>query len=444
MPDEEYFGPADVPAGLRPHTEPEPTSGRSEAERDRDRVLYSSAFQRLSGITQIASPEAGQVFHNRLTHSLKVSQLGKRLAQRLVQHHHLTAEQLDPDVVEAAALAHDLGHPPFGHIAEEELNELAAAWGGFEGNPQSFRIVSLLALRHLDYRGLNLTWRTLNGMLKYPWLRVEGDPIKGKKWGAYASEQGVFVQVRHGLPADQPALEAQIMDWADDVTYAVHDMEDFHRAGLVPLDRLASSEDERNDFFDSFFTDGQLRTTLRGKFSNAGLDVAALESAFGFLFEDFLYAARPYGGTRRDRAFIRERTSALIGRFAVDGVEFDETQSRLRLDDAQRAEVAVLKELAWHYVINRPSLAIVQEGQRRIIRDLHKLYREAANEPDRWKLFPQAQRELLEVAPDDDRKYRVVTDLIAGLTESMAFALHQRLTGATRGSILDAAAQSAR
>src|SRR5206468_13103492 len=141
-----------------------------EAERDHDRVLYTTALQRLAGITQIAAPEAGVTIHNRLTHTLKVAQVARRLAKQIG----LSVDR--QEVAAAAALAHDLGHPPFGHLAEVKLNERAEGWGGFEGNAQSFRIVNFLALRTGSYRGLNLTRRTLSGILKYPWLQDVGHP----------------------------------------------------------------------------------------------------------------------------------------------------------------------------------------------------------------------------------------------------------------------------
>jgi dGTPase len=146
-------------------------STRTEAQRDRDRVLYSSAFHRLAGITQVSASESGHTFHTRLTHSLKVGQVGRRLAERLRERIREgrageLVGSLDPDAVEAAALAHDLGHPPFGHVAELELDHQALALGGFEGNPQSFRILTRLALRSTDQAGLNLTRRTLNGTIK--------------------------------------------------------------------------------------------------------------------------------------------------------------------------------------------------------------------------------------------------------------------------------------
>jgi predicted deoxyguanosinetriphosphate triphosphohydrolase len=152
-----------------------PEDNRSAFQRDRDRILFTSAFRRLAGVTQVFSAEEGHIFHNRLTHSLEVAQVGRRLCERLTTDYRETADRLEinPDVVEAACLAHDLGHPPFGHIAERLLDELVTheLADGFDGNAQSFRIVTKLAFRSTDVTGLNLTRATLNALLKYPWLR---------------------------------------------------------------------------------------------------------------------------------------------------------------------------------------------------------------------------------------------------------------------------------
>src|SRR5262249_18124365 len=147
---------------------------------------------------------------------------------------------IDPSVVEAACLAHDLGHPPFGHTAEEALDELAKNFGGFEGNAQSFRIVTKLAFKSLKYPGLDLTRATLAAILKYPWLKGQNKQ-KPDKWGAYASEREDFKFARElgHLAPFQLTVEAALMDWADDVTYSVHDVEDFYRAGRIPMHLLA-------------------------------------------------------------------------------------------------------------------------------------------------------------------------------------------------------------
>jgi dGTPase len=164
---------------------------RTAAQRDRDRILYSSSFRRLAEVTQVVAANSGYVFHNRLTHSLQVAQVGRRIAENLNKRQPETRDYIDPDVVEAACLAHDLGHPPFGHIAEQILNQRTKKFGGFEGNAQSFRIVTKLASRSPDYGGLDLTAATLAAILKYPWLRGR-NAAKPSKWGAYSSEARDF------------------------------------------------------------------------------------------------------------------------------------------------------------------------------------------------------------------------------------------------------------
>lgn len=409
-----------------------PSKGRTEFQRDHDRILYSSAFQRLAGITQIASSEVGQQLHNRLTHSLKVAQVARRLAERL---------GLDADsqeIASAASLAHDLGHPPFGHVAETELNQMADGWGGFEGNAQTFRILTRLAVRDFRYRGLNLTGRTLNGVLKYPWLRRRAPAGKENKWGAYGSERKLLEWVRGGSAARTPGTEAALMDWADDVTYAVHDLEDFYRVGLIPLDRLAGRA-ERRRFRSSFFTDVDGKRVLRDKFSRFTED--ELDEAMSFVFDEALADVSAYRGSRAERAWIRAQTSFLIGWF-IDAVSMK--GSRVVVDQPRLAEVAVLKEIAWYYIIASPALATIQYGQRRVIRELHEMYIEAADGKRPRELFPTAQRELVERRATDAGRRRVATDFVASLTEEMAFELHHRLTGVSRGSLLDAAALASR
>lgn len=293
--------------------EPEPAS-RSETQRDRDRILYSSAFGRLAGITQVASSSPGASFRNRLTHSFKVAQVARRLAERLKTEEGDVelVDKLDVDATEAAAIGHDTGHPPFGHIAEEILAEAMSDAGGFEGNAQSFRIVCRLAMRDPEHPGLNLTPTTLNGMLKYPWLPGEHptDP-DSTKFGAYWSDRNDFLaaQGKSTVRPGQRTLEAELMDWSDDITYAVHDLDDFYRVGLVPLERLRTDGDERQRFFESFFAaDG----TLRDKFD--GAEPEHLRDRLDFLFQGRL-VFDPFVGTGTQRAQLRQATSNLIGDF---------------------------------------------------------------------------------------------------------------------------------
>ncbi|WP_188757032.1 dGTP triphosphohydrolase, partial [Microbacterium lacticum] len=236
---------------------------------DADRLLYSPELRRLAGVTQVISPQDDYVFHDRLTHSLKVAQVAQRLAQELRYRHKgvwkedVLSSVLDPDVCYVAGLSHDLGHPPFGHAAEVQLQDLLAPTVGdevladsFEGNAQSFRIATRLSFRkQIDdttLAGLNLTWRSLAAISKYPWPKGghPADQAKlAKKWGFYNTERKFYEHMLetgliHPYGPDSPVkqnLEAQVMDWADDVAYAVHDLEDFFRAGRVPLDRLSRS-----------------------------------------------------------------------------------------------------------------------------------------------------------------------------------------------------------
>jgi dGTPase len=402
---------------------------RSAGERDRDRVLYSSAFQRLGGITQVMPTGADQAVHSRLTHSLKVAQVSRRLAQRLVVHHPELESELDADAVEASALVHDLGHPPFGHIAEEELNAFAITHktDGFEGNAQSFRIVTRLAQRWPSLEedgerrssGLNLTRRTLDGVLKYPWLRDPHDEVRDRKWGAYTVDSDAFEWVRDRRDAKERSPAAQVMDWADDVTYAVHDMEDFFRVGLVPIDRLCTSHEERDRFLRSFTDSGSLNKRLRR------FDAAVLEKAVTAVFETLDFV-EPYLGSRVQRQVVRERSSYLIRNYMHAA---DWSDAKLTIDPVPLAEVAVLKELTWFYVINRPELATVQDGQRRVVQGLLNRFWSAADDED-YYLFPHYEQEILrnEVRTEAD-KARLVCDFVARLTEGRALELHRRLLG---------------
>ena len=353
-------------------------------------------------------------------------------------------------------MAHDLGHPPFGHIAETVLHEKASPHiaDGFEGNAQSFRIVTQLAVRDGDVPGLNLTRETLDYMLKYPWRHWPKDPMKAatreRKWGYYegGDDEKSFKFARRGWPKEaktklpQRSLGAEIMDWADDLTYAVHDVDDFFRAGLVPLDRLRG---ERNDpeikRFEELLT--EVRDADPVQFPDYDVD-ELVESVRQIL--SVSGPGEPYRHTAAARADLRELGSKLITRYleafkVSDAPEND--GAVLAIDAESVREVTALKMLVAVYVIHRPSLAVVQHGQQRLIRELFDFYfTECA--PDRGgnhHLLPPGTKERLEAGRHTSAtRARVVVDLISGLTETTAVQLHRRLCGGGNGSALDAMA----
>lgn len=457
---------------------PERPDEDSRHPAQRDRILYTSAFRRLAGITQVVAPAEGHVFHNRLTHTLEVAQIGRRLAERLLSKYGKDfADSLggiEPEVVEAAALAHDLGHPPFGHVAEQTLCELLDKYGdskkyrldplkifldkfglsrrlptalrdGFEGNAQSFRIVTRLAVRYPAARsgqdedtvGLNLTRATLQAMSKYPWPRSSSSNHNGK-WGTYSSEEHFLKWAKEPRPPEYElrSVEAKLMDWADDIAYAVHDVEDFYRAGLIPLERLIGDGTERDNF-------------LHRTFERLGVDSSSAtgQGLKEALSEILLYVRvrEPYQGSRSQRAELRSSTSFFIGRY-INSVELAESDSKpIQIDEDYKSEVTMLKQLTWNYVIENPALKTQQHGQKQVIKELFDVFMNAANSngnsKTNWTMFPVGYREELEKTEGVDNaekeRTRIVADLIASMTEQQALKMYQRLTGVSLGSVLD-------
>jgi dGTPase len=412
---------------------------RTPSQRDRDRLLYSSALPRLAEVTQVVSADSGYVFHNRLTHSLQVAQVGRRLAEKLLKRlpqisGEMQFEGLDPDVVEAACLAHDLGHPPFGHIAEKELDSLAKDYGGFEGNAQSFRILTKLAFRSADYRGLDLTRATLAAVLKYPWLKGE-NPQNLDKFGAYESERKDFEFARELYPNRlAQTIEAALMDWADDITYSIHDLEDFYRAGRMPLHLLGNRDpSERQYFFADVF---ERRWASYPDITQRRRD---LEEAFTSVLVATFPAIRAYSGSEAQRVGLRDFTGTLIGRY-INGVDLIEENGWLqaRIKSEYKDEVFMLKQLTWSYVIEAPSLATQQRGLKQKISELFRIYTEAAVSPKEWKIFPVYYQERLKAAGGDGRELvRVCVDLIASMTENQVHKIFGRLTGSSSGTSLE-------
>src|SRR5690625_33796 len=408
---------------------------RTPAQRDRDRILQTSALRRLADVTQVVAPREGHLFHNRLTHTIKVAQLAKRLAQRLLKENDPEKIEahggLDPDAVEAAALAHDLGHPPFGHVAEQLLDRMLRDGGlgdGFEGNAQSFRILRTLAIRSERHPGLTLTRATLNASMKYPWKRHPDD----LKFGAYQSEAQDFQFARALSTPGIRSLDAEVMDWADDIAYSFHDLEDFYKAGLLPLQDLTQSREIREWFLE----ETQERWLLNGLISEAA-EFEPYAAAFHRVMEELPPITEAFMGTTRQRARLRTVTSFSHHLYSRSATISDTPDGpHLHIPESIRAEVMMIKELTWHYVIHQPGLATLQHGQKRIIRDLFNIYVEAIRTGD-LDIFPQRFQAQLVNAEDDSVRLRMVADTIANMTDQEAMSTHGRLTGRRLGSVTD-------
>ena len=378
------------------------------------------------------SPERGYVFHNRLTHSLKVAQIARRIAESLNREHAGELEEfgaVDPDAAEAAGLAHDLGHPPFGHIAEEELDALVRGAGltdGYEGNAQSFRIAVSLASsdardpNDLPISGLNLTRRTLDGILKYPW--PHGSANNPKKWGYYSTERVVFAWVRDGRPRGQRSVIAEIMDWADDITFAIHDLLDFYCAGRIPIDRCKGNEsNERERLIRGMLKRKEKWRSGRLKY------IEALTSIIGeFPFEP----DERYTGSLSDRARLYDLSTGLI-RYFVGSLRLSPGRGStaiVSIDPDARREVEVLKQFIWEYVIENPELAVPQHGQRVAIRTVFTELLDASRQK-KFYLFPSAYQETIGAARKKADRVRICADCISGMTEKEIMHFYRCLQG---------------
>ena len=397
------------------------STGRGPFERDRARVLHSAALRRLAAKTQVVEVGSGDFPRTRLTHSLECAQVGRELGAAL---------GCDPDLVDAACLAHDLGHPPFGHNGESALAELAAGCGGFEGNAQSLRLLTRLEAKVIG-AGLNLTRATLDATLKYPWLPRPGQA----KYGAYASDAAVFEWIRAGAPEGRPCLEAQVMDWSDDVAYSVHDLEDGLQAGMIRFSQLRDNAERR-----------VVAELTAAQYCDPGsVTVDELSEVFAALLRLPCWPAAFDGGPVA-LAGLKNLTSELIGRFCEAAEEAtldrrDEPRAAagraaagraapvtrysadLVVPRRQRLECALLKGVTAHYVMSRAGVAAAQARQRELIAELAAAVLAGAPQT----LEPAFRPGYRAAAGSAPAALRVVVDQIASLTDTSAIAWHGRL-----------------
>lgn len=430
-----------VPAGYTPAdverlvAEGEKTAHRSPFARDRARVVHSSALRRLAARTQVLGPSADDFVRNRLTHSLEVAQVGRELGQAL---------GCDPDVVDAACLSHDIGHPPFGHDGETALDEVARRCGGFEANAQTLRLLTRLEAKTTapdgSPAGLNLTRATLDAATKYPWTKypwtradcLPGDPRSAgpgarRKYGVYADEVPVFSWFRGVDPDGTPGptrgdrcLEAQVMDFADDVAYSVHDVEDAVVGGGLDLAVLGDPG-----------VLAELADVCRARYLPDLAD-AELVGARGGLTGARWWPRESYDGTRRSLAGLKDLTSRLVGMFtgatllATRAGYGDGPLTRYGADlvvgRGTEVTIALLKSLAAHFVMDAAEHVARRGRQREILLALCAAL--VAGGPD--LLEPPFAGDLA-AAADDGARLRVVVDQVASLTDVSALAWHARL-----------------
>ncbi|WP_329387960.1 deoxyguanosinetriphosphate triphosphohydrolase [Streptomyces sp. NBC_01716] len=451
--DDSDYDPADTE---RFSAEPDKRPGRTAFQRDRARVLHSSALRRLAGKTQVVTPgsqsqEWDASPRTRLTHSLECAQVGRELGAAL---------GCDPDLVETACLSHDMGHPPFGHNGEQVLNDFAKDCGGFEGNAQSLRLLTRIEPKRfvradsvsaaitpgltapraeaaveaaaeadggarLVSVGLNLTRAVLDAATKYPWPQGAHPTDPGSvKFGVYEDDLPVFEWARRGAPPNRTCFEAQVMDWSDDVAYSVHDFEDGLHADHVDP-RMLLSEPEREEIW----------AVAIGRYVPGGTDPRQLADALDRLMVQEWWP-HGYDGTAVAQARLKDATSQLIGRFCLAAESATRAEygtgpltrygASLVVPREARDECAVLKAVAHRYVMQRADQESLRADQRVVLAELARTL--TASAPD--GLDPQF-RALFDAAPDDRARKRVIVDQIASLTDAAARTLHTALTGRT-------------
>lgn len=390
--------------------------GRDDFDRDRARVLHSAALRRLADKTQVVGPGSGDTPRTRLTHSLEVAQIARGIGKTL---------GADPDLTELAGLSHDIGHPPYGHNGERALDEAARKCGGFEGNAQTLRILSRLEPKAVDSRGrsygLNLTRASIDAACKYPWGPVDEEGNKRLKYSAYSDDLDVLEWARAGAPAGKKCLEAQIMDWADDVAYSVHDVEDGILSGRITLSVLWDLVE-------------LAQLAEKGARVFGGQPEDLLDAADRLRRMDLVSRAADFTGDLQGLTGLKAMTSELVSRFVTACVtgtreKFGEQplarySADLVIPPQVQAEVTLLKSVAVLYVMDEHSHMAEQERQRdRIFRVTEYLWQGGVGALD------PLYRGWFAQATDDAAKLRVVIDQVASLTENRLERMDRTASG---------------
>jgi len=398
---------------------------RSPFERDRARIIHSLAFRKLQGKTQIFASGWSDFMRTRVTHSIEVAQIGRALALRF---------GVPESLVEAACLGHDLGHPPFGHTGEEALASCMEPYGSFEGNAQTFRIVTRLEEKSLNYDGLDLTRATLLGLIKYPFRFSPGlskflyddDATVYEAWLYHRSGKSLLSSSASSPPR---TIVCDLMDWADDIAYSVHDLEDGLAAGI-----LRPEDWTQKEFVDSIAQNvSKAKIRWRSGPPNKAEVRRILKDA---------QARFALTGPIVHADVIREVTRYYIDRFTIAGTVraaqnpktlFD---YRLSVPEAIRIENEVLKSITFEYVIyDHRTTTFIHKGYEIVRRLWERLFENTQTPGTRYELFPrEMRRKLHSFAGDATALAREVRDYVASLTEGQALQLYGGLFESGPGS----------
>ncbi|AHI19519.1 deoxyguanosinetriphosphate triphosphohydrolase [Corynebacterium casei] len=375
---------------------------RGAFSRDRARVLHSAALRRLADKTQVVGPQDGDTPRTRLTHSLEVAQIARGIGEGL---------GLNADLCEMAGLTHDIGHPPYGHNGENALNDVATECGGFEGNAQTLRILTRLEPKIIndngESMGLNLTRAALDAACKYPKAKTNADGSINRKYGAYDEDAHLLTWLREGHDDDRPSMEAQAMDWSDDIAYSVHDVEDGIVSGRISLNVLWDLVELAN---------------LADKGAKAfGGTAEELLDAADSLRQLPIVSHHKFDYTLKSYVELKKMTSELVGRYVgatvaatkESGATLGRQHGHLIVPPAAEAEVRLLKTIAVLYVMDTPAHLRRQDRQReRVYRVFDYLTAGAPGTLD--AMF----RMWWEQAETPAERQRVIIDQIASMTES--------------------------
>lgn len=407
----------------RQHVDPPRSEDeRSPYERDRSRIIHSASFRRLQAKTQVFGMGGSDFFRTRLTHSLEVAQIGKGIALR--------TETADPDLVETVCLAHDIGHPPFGHAGEFELQEQMKSVGGFEANAQNLRVIRFLEVKNVEFRGLNLTRATVDGILKYKKSFTLSKGDTRRKF--YYDDDEAFVEWACEGRKDRQSFECQIMDWADDIAYSVHDLEDGFKAGMLSA---------------RMFEDKEMKNTLRQEFEDKYAVSVGMPDAEDWSFiRTHLQRMDLAEGTQYYRKGTRKTAVADLINYFIGQTTWDTDSSQkpsryqgiLTTPKVVRRRCYLLKEMVWANIINNEKVATLEHKAKKIVGALFKTYSDWEHFPrETENMFPPDFQELLAAEKENGVKTRLACDYVSGMTDAYALRMYSRLTEPDFSSLFD-------